>query len=293
MRKLLYLFFFMMLCCSAEAQKVSNVHAEQRGQNIMVFYSLETTTPCEISLLISQDNGSTWVPLTENLSGDIGRNISAGNKEIVWRVLDGRDQLVGDRIKFKVKFNRIEIKKKYSSPWLMSLYMSRKQFDLNFPTAGNIGVGFHVPWSYGFRSRVSTSTDIYMGVGRNNSIFYNDFFDVFNDGYIYYGNPFEFTVAQDLELAIINRESKLLLGIGGILSIHSVNTLNNTDKATLFVPGLDFSVRFFSKSGVVFGAHNTICPSIELRNYLFESPNYEKNFELSPSNFSFDLGFSF
>jgi hypothetical protein len=171
--------------------------------------------------------------------------------------------------------------------------MSRKQFDLNFPTAGNIGVGFHVPWSYGYKSRVGTSTDIYMGVGSNNTTFYSSFFNVWDDDYIYYGHPFEFTIAQDLELAIINRESKLLLGIGGLLSIHSVNTLNNTDKATLFVPGLDFSIRFFSKSGVVFGAHQTHCPSIKLQNYLFESPNYEQTFELSPSNFSFDLGFSF
>lgn len=293
MTKIILQVVFALFYLSAEAQKVSNVHAEQRGQNIMIFYSLETIAPCEISLLISQDNGATWVPLSENLSGDIGRNISSGSKEIVWRVLDGRDQLVGDRIKFKIKYKRIEIKKNYSSPWLMSLYMSRKRFDLNFPTAGNIGVGFHVPWSYGYKSRVGTSTDIYMGVGSNNTTFYTSFFNVWDDDFLYYGHPFEFTLAQDLEIALINRSSKLVYGIGGLLSIHSVNTLDHTDKLALFVPGLNLSIRFYSKSGVVFGAHQTLCPNVKLQNYLFESPNYQKTFELSPSNFSFDLGFSF
>ncbi len=279
------------MCLSAQAQKVSNVHAEQRGQNIVIFYSLETTNPCEISLLISQDNGSTWVPLLENLSGDIGRNISAGDKEIIWHVLDGRDKLVGDRIKFKVKFNRIEIKKKYSSPWYMSLYMSRKQFQSNFPTEKNIGIGFHAPWVYrGSNQRVATTTDFFMGLGTNNSYFFNNFFRVYD---VAYGHPLEITISQDLEVAIIDNRSKLLLGIGGVLSMQSVNTLYNTDKEFLFIPGLDFSIRFFSKSGWFFGAHQTVCPNIKLQNYLFESPNYKQTFELSPSNFSFDLGFSF
>ena len=90
------------LCLSARAQKVSNIRAEQLGQEIVVFYSLETASPCEISLLLSQDNGSTWSAPLKNVSGDVGKNISAGEKKITWKVLEEREQLYGDKFKFKV-----------------------------------------------------------------------------------------------------------------------------------------------------------------------------------------------
>jgi formylglycine-generating enzyme required for sulfatase activity len=97
--------FLVLLCLSAHAQKVSNIRAEQRGQDIVLFYSLETPFPCEVSLLLSQDNGSTWgVPL-KNVTGDVGKNISGGEKQIVWKVLEEKEYLVGDKMKFKVITN--------------------------------------------------------------------------------------------------------------------------------------------------------------------------------------------
>ena len=94
-----------LLCLTAQAQKVSNIRAEQRGQDIVVLYSLETTSPCEVSLLLSQDNGVTWGSPLKNVSGDVGKNIAAGEKQINWKVLEEREQLVGDKIKFKVFTN--------------------------------------------------------------------------------------------------------------------------------------------------------------------------------------------
>ena len=96
------------LCLSAQAQKVSNILAEQRGQEIVVFYSLDTNSPCEVSLLLSQDNGSTWGRPLKNVSGDVGKNISAGEKQIIWKVLEEREQLVGAKIKFKLVVSEIE-----------------------------------------------------------------------------------------------------------------------------------------------------------------------------------------
>ena len=93
------------LCLSAQAQNVTNVRAEQRGQDIVVFYSLEISSPCEVSLLLSQDNGATWSSQLKNVSGDVGKNITTGEKQINWKVLEEREQLVGDRIKFKVIAN--------------------------------------------------------------------------------------------------------------------------------------------------------------------------------------------
>ena len=102
MKKAIVNFVLSLLCLSAQAQKVSNIRAEQRGQDIVVLYSLETTSPCEVSLLLSQDNGVTWGSPLKNVSGDVGKNIAAGEKQINWKVLEEREQLVGDKIKFKV-----------------------------------------------------------------------------------------------------------------------------------------------------------------------------------------------
>jgi FKBP-type peptidyl-prolyl cis-trans isomerase len=102
MKKIILQIFIVLFCLSAHAQKVFNIHAEQRGQDIVILYSLETTSPCEVSLLLSQDNGVTWSAPLKNVSGDVGKNIAAGEKQITWRVLEEREQLVGDKIKFKV-----------------------------------------------------------------------------------------------------------------------------------------------------------------------------------------------
>ena len=97
--------FLAVLCLSAQAQKVSNIRAEQRGQDIVVFYSLETTSPCEVNLLLSQDNGVTWGSPLKNVSGDVGKSITSGDKQIIWKVLEEREQLGGDDMKFKVTAN--------------------------------------------------------------------------------------------------------------------------------------------------------------------------------------------
>jgi formylglycine-generating enzyme required for sulfatase activity len=102
MKKIVFQIIFSVLCLSAQAQKVSNIRAEQRGQEIVILYSLETATPCEVGLMLSQDNGVTWGAPLKNVSGDVGKNIAAGEKQINWKVLEEREQLVGDKIKFKL-----------------------------------------------------------------------------------------------------------------------------------------------------------------------------------------------
>ena len=51
------------------------------------------------------DNGATWGTALKNVSGDVGKNIASGEKQITWKVLEEREQLVGDKIKFKVLAN--------------------------------------------------------------------------------------------------------------------------------------------------------------------------------------------
>ena len=105
MKKRIFHIIFSVLCLSAHAQKVSNIRAEQRGQEIVVLYSLETTSPCEVSLMLSVDNGTTWSSPLKNATGDVGRKISGGEKQIVWKLLLDQEQLVSDYVKFKVIAN--------------------------------------------------------------------------------------------------------------------------------------------------------------------------------------------
>lgn len=115
MNKILFLFFSVFFIGSAHAQKVTNIRAEQRGQDIIVFYSLETTSTCFVSLVLSQDNGATWGAPLKNISGDNGRNVNGGEKQILWKVLDEGNQLEGDQLKFKV----VAIEKKPFEPDLI------------------------------------------------------------------------------------------------------------------------------------------------------------------------------
>jgi uncharacterized protein (TIGR02145 family) len=85
------------------AQRVSNISATQEGQKLRIQYELNSSSPTEVGLYISENNGSTWSKVTQHLSGDVGSNVSAGNKQMVWDVLQARESLVGNAIVFKVK----------------------------------------------------------------------------------------------------------------------------------------------------------------------------------------------
>ncbi len=105
MGKLRYILFIglLMLGTTIMAQRVSNVTVAQEGQKLRIQYELSTASPTEVGLYISENNGSTWSKVTQHLSGDVGSNVSAGNKQMVWDVLQARESLVGNAIVFKVK----------------------------------------------------------------------------------------------------------------------------------------------------------------------------------------------
>jgi formylglycine-generating enzyme required for sulfatase activity len=90
---------------SISAQTVQNVYATQDGNDILVNYTLVTATPCEVSLLLSSDNGVTWQGILTDCIGDVGKNISGGQKQIKWDVLANQDQLVGKGFQFKIIAN--------------------------------------------------------------------------------------------------------------------------------------------------------------------------------------------
>ena len=103
------IFFCLLILCFqsifVNAQSISNLNAVQVGQQLHIHYSLISGSACEVQLRVSTDNGKTWsTPLTK-VTGDVGKNIAAGEKQIIWNVLEEREQLVGDKICFKVSLN--------------------------------------------------------------------------------------------------------------------------------------------------------------------------------------------
>jgi len=105
MKKIFFLLLGLALCYSMEAQRVTNLRAEQSGQDVIVFYFLDANSACEVELFLSLDNGNTWGALLKGVSGDVGKNITKGSKQILWKVLDDRQELEGDKIKFKIVVN--------------------------------------------------------------------------------------------------------------------------------------------------------------------------------------------
>lgn len=99
--------FGLMLCCAIcvmfgriFGQTVTNVAATQVGKTIHVSYDLDKVA--DITLHLSTDSGKTYQQLSQ-VSGDVGKNIAAGHKIVVWDVLAEREQLVGDNFIFKVR----------------------------------------------------------------------------------------------------------------------------------------------------------------------------------------------
>jgi formylglycine-generating enzyme required for sulfatase activity len=55
-----------------------------------------------VALFVSLNSGKSWIGPLTRVTGDVGKNVSSGNKSIRWQVLEEQDQLVGSNIRFKV-----------------------------------------------------------------------------------------------------------------------------------------------------------------------------------------------
>ena len=82
------------------AQTVSNVQAEQVGKQIVITYSLDKQA--DISVCYTTDGGKTFSAPLKQVTGDVGKNIAAGNHTITWNVLEEVDKLIADDIMFVV-----------------------------------------------------------------------------------------------------------------------------------------------------------------------------------------------
>lgn len=100
MRKILIVACVCLLCSMVMAQNVTNVTAEQVGKNIVVSYDLDKAAT--ISVCYSTDGGKTYSQPIKQVSGDVGKGVSAGHKTITWNVLSEVEKLVCSNLVFKV-----------------------------------------------------------------------------------------------------------------------------------------------------------------------------------------------
>lgn len=102
------LVFFLLLSaftavCSL-GQTVSNVDAYQEGKNIIITYDTDKAGSVG-GVFCSTDGGRTWGEPLRQVTGDVNKQVPAGNHRIVWDVLAEREKLVGANICFKVEAN--------------------------------------------------------------------------------------------------------------------------------------------------------------------------------------------
>jgi formylglycine-generating enzyme required for sulfatase activity len=98
------LLIFLILCGCAvviQAQRVTDASFRQENQEVYIEYTLDGTA--DITVHLSTDGGQTYGPALKQVSGGVGRGVTAGHKTIVWDVLAERDELVGDQITFQIR----------------------------------------------------------------------------------------------------------------------------------------------------------------------------------------------
>ena len=98
----LLLSVFTAVCCFG--QTVSNVDAYQEGKNIIITYDTDKAGSVG-DVYCSTDGGRTWGAPLKQVTGDVNKQVPAGNHRIVWDVLSEREKLANANICFKVDVN--------------------------------------------------------------------------------------------------------------------------------------------------------------------------------------------
>lgn len=133
---LLILLGFSAFASASSTNLVRDVVCRQDGDRIVITYNLKKKA--DVDLFCSTDGGKTYKRIFR-VSGDVGYGILPGKKEIVWNVLEERDNLMGD-VCFKVEAKEIaqEANAKNSSSYsgvLWDFYETNGNFDLELAKA--------------------------------------------------------------------------------------------------------------------------------------------------------------
>ncbi|MBI4645328.1 MAG: hypothetical protein HY738_01740, partial [Bacteroidia bacterium] len=86
---------------------ISNVHSQQQGDSVLIYYDILGTTPeqkFDIRVHCSTDGGKIYGEALKSVSGDVGENITGGaGKIIIWDALKDVQKIEGKNIKFDVR----------------------------------------------------------------------------------------------------------------------------------------------------------------------------------------------
>jgi len=95
--------FILIAFSTVSSQEITNIHFEQKGKKINIYYDLSGEGTYEIKAYCSQDGGNSWGSALNNVTGSIGIDQLAGQGKIItWDVLTEHEKLVGN-VAFKVE----------------------------------------------------------------------------------------------------------------------------------------------------------------------------------------------
>jgi len=104
---------FLLFSFALKAQEVNNVHFEQVGKQIYIYYDLQGEGTYNISIYCSENNEENYGNALIYVTGAVGDNQKEGyNKLIIWDVLKDKDKLSGE-IKFKIEATSLSGKSGY------------------------------------------------------------------------------------------------------------------------------------------------------------------------------------
>jgi len=94
---------FLLVPLLSFSQQVENIHFEQAGKQIHIYYDLHGEGTFNVKVYCSTNDGRTWGQPLQKITGAAGANQQPGvNKEIIWDVLAEREKLAGE-IRFKIE----------------------------------------------------------------------------------------------------------------------------------------------------------------------------------------------
>ena len=133
---LLMMFGFSAFASASGTNVVRDVVCRQDGDRIVISYNLKKKA--DVDVFCSTDRGKTYKRIFR-VSGDVGYGISPGKKEVVWNVLEERDNLTGD-VCFKIEAKEVgqergaQNSSSYAST-LWDFYEKNGSFDLELAKA--------------------------------------------------------------------------------------------------------------------------------------------------------------
>ncbi len=85
------------------SQRVSNIHFEQQGKQIHIYYNLEGNDTYTVQVFCSTDNSQDWREPLKYVTGNVAEGQKQGiGKLIIWDVLEEREKLSGN-IRFRIE----------------------------------------------------------------------------------------------------------------------------------------------------------------------------------------------